>query len=291
MTGIAVTGHQVGARLFSCSHHGESSQMVPGRVNVVGQRLDDGDAVPVVDCRGVSKRYQPDQPMVLEDCSLRIMPGEFYGLLGPNGAGKTTTLALLCGLQTPDRGDIRILGMVQGLQVAAIRRRISLVPQRLALYDQLTIRENLLFFGRMHGLRGEVLRERLAVCLATAGLTDYADRRVWRCSGGMQQRLHLVIGLLNQPELLLLDEPTRGVDAQSRHLIHQRLQTLNRQKTTILYTSHLLTEAEHLCNRIGILDQGRIVAQGPPKELVRRYQVADLEALYLHLTGRALRDR
>ena len=143
----------------------------------------------------------------------------------------------------------------------------------------------------MQGLRGDVLRERLAACLATAGLADHADRRVWRCSGGMQQRLHLVIGLLNQPELLLLDEPTRGVDAQSRHLIHQRLQTLNRQKTTILYTSHLLTEAEHLCNRVGILDQGRIVAQGPPKELVHRYQVADLEALYLHLTGRALRDR
>jgi ABC-2 type transport system ATP-binding protein len=236
------------------------------------------------------KRYRNSASPALNDFNLEVRPGEFYGLLGPNGAGKTTAISILTGLLPPDSGMVRVMGMSFRENRNEIRRILGLVPQIIGLYDKLTARENLVFFGRLSGLGGRKLRERIGRSLEFAGLAEYAGRPVAAFSNGMKRRLNLAAGLLNDPRLLVLDEPCVGIDTQSRHLVHERLRDLNREGTTILYTTHYMEEAQELCGRVGIIDNGRLVEQGGPAALLRQSGMADLEELFLSLTGRELRD-
>lgn len=236
------------------------------------------------------KRYDRGTITALDGFSLAIAPGDFFGLLGPNGAGKTTALSLFSSLFDADSGSIKILGADLKTRAAAIRPLIGLVPQELAVYEKFTARENLAFFGRLYGLGGKKLRQSIEYCLQLAGLQDHDSRRVSGYSGGMKRRLNLAVGLLHMPSLLLLDEPTVGIDAQSRHLIHEQLLSLNTMGMTIVYSTHYMEEAQDLCSRIAIVDRGRVVEEGIPSVLLKEHGSRNLEHLFLGLTGRQLRD-
>ncbi|MBM3203246.1 ABC transporter ATP-binding protein [Candidatus Woesearchaeota archaeon] len=203
--------------------------------------------------------------------SFSVGRGEFFGLLGPNGAGKSTTLALLCGLLKPHEGQILIDGQPAHPRTAAQKRKLGLVPQDFAFYPALTARDNLAFFARLHGLQGERLKTRIDYGLDIAQLAHRARQPVGEFSGGMKRRLNIAIGLLHEPELLILDEPTVGVDAQSRHAILETLRALNQQGLTLVYSTHYLEEAHRLCQRVAILDQGRILALDTPENLIKRF--------------------
>jgi ABC-2 type transport system ATP-binding protein len=204
------------------------------------------------------KRY--GDTVALDKVSLLVEEGELFGLLGPNGAGKTTLLSIVSSLLEPTSGEVRILGRVVGADDRDLRREVGIVPQELALYGELSARENLEFFGRLYGLRGPVLRERTAEVLAAVGLEDRAGDRVETFSGGMKRRLNLGAALMHRPKLLLLDEPTTGVDPQSRNHIFEEIRRVNRAGVTIVYTSHYMEEVQALCSRIGIMDHGRLIA-------------------------------
>ncbi|MCI5221763.1 MAG: ABC transporter ATP-binding protein [Candidatus Electrothrix sp. AR4] len=238
----------------------------------------------------LTKQYKGVIRPALTDFSLEVKKGEFFGLLGPNGAGKTTALSIFSGIFPPDSGTIRIMGKEFGRRTNEIKRIFGLVPQDIALYDTLTAKEHLIFFGKLYGLRGEKLRNRVTYCLEASRLADLANRLVGTYSGGMKRRLNIAAGLLHDPNILFLDEPTVGVDAQSRNMIHEQLRQANQRGTTILYTSHSMEEAQKLCTRIGIIDHGGIIKQGVPEALIKKSGLNNLEELFLHLTGRELRD-
>jgi linearmycin/streptolysin S transport system ATP-binding protein len=200
--------------------------------------------------------------------SFEIREGETYGLLGPNGAGKTTTIAIICGLLARDGGSVTVAGRPIDVGAVAAKAGIGYVPQELALYPDLSARENLEFFGRLYGLGGAALRSRIGDVLALVGLTDRAKDRAATFSGGMQRRLNIAMGLLHRPRLLLLDEPTVGVDPQSRNAILESIAGLGREGMAILYTTHYMEEAERLCDRVAIIDAGEIRAEGTRRELV-----------------------
>jgi len=223
--------------------------------------------------RNVTKRY--GRITALDDVSLDITPGEFFGLLGPNGAGKTTLMSLAAGLRTADAGSVAIGGVAVSPTDPAARRGLGLVPQALALFPDLTAEENLRIFGELQGLRGAILRARLDEAFAAAQLTDRRRSLVKTYSGGMQRRLNLVAALLHHPQLLLCDEPTVGVDPQSRNAIFEYLQQLNRAGVTIIYSTHYMEEAERLCSRIGIIDHGRILGLGTLEDLLTRLPFED----------------
>jgi len=204
------------------------------------------------------------QRVVLDDLSFAIAPGEIYGLLGPNGAGKTTTINILCNLVNPDSGHITI---AHAPPTTKTKRLIGVAPQEILLYRALTCQENLTFFGRLYGLRGKRLREQVEHCLAAVGLTERARSVVQTLSGGLQRRLSLAVALVHQPHLLILDEPTAGLDVEARFALWELIRTLQQRGMTILLTTHLLDEAERLCDRIGLLKQGRIQAEGTLSEL------------------------
>ena len=246
--------------------------------------------VPALLARSLCKQYKGAEYPALQGLNLEVEKGEFFGLLGPNGAGKTTALSIFSGLLMPDNGTLQIAGKQFNRQAKAIKEIFGLVPQEIALYDNLTAQEHLVFFGKLHGLGKERLRKRVKTCLEVAGLLDRASRLVGTYSGGMKRRLNIAAALLHEPEILFLDEPTVGVDAQSRNMIHEQLQEANRGGTTILYTSHSMDEAQKLCTRIGIIDQGSIIKQGVPSSLIAESGLNTLEELFLHLTGRQLRD-
>jgi ABC-2 type transport system ATP-binding protein len=200
--------------------------------------------------------------------SFQVARGEIFGLLGPNGAGKTTTLSMLAGLLQPDRGRILVEGVELRQQPNGVKGRMGLVPQELALYPTLSARDNLLFFGRIYGLRGRRLRQRVEAVLEVVLLTDRAGDAVTTFSGGMKRRLNIAAGLLHEPDILFLDEPTAGVDPQSRNAIFESVEALNRAGMTILYTTHYMEEAQRLCHRIAIMDHGRIIALDTPTALI-----------------------
>ncbi|MGC9025767.1 MAG: ABC transporter ATP-binding protein, partial [Chloroflexia bacterium] len=193
------------------------------------------------------------------------------GLLGPNGAGKTTTVSMLTGLLAPDRGEITVDGISFQKMPRAVKARLGLVPQDLALYPTLSARDNLLFFGRLYGLQGKTLRERVEAALEIVQLTPRAKDAVNTFSGGMKRRLNIAAGLLHEPEILFLDEPTVGVDPQSRNAIFESVEALNRAGLTVLYTTHYMEEAQRLCHRVAIMDQGQIIALDTPAALIRRW--------------------
>lgn len=237
--------------------------------------------------------YRYGERLAVDGATFSIRRGEIFGLLGPNGAGKSTTLRCISGLLAPDAGTLAFDGRPFAPATSnADRQRIGSVPQELALYADLSARENLDFFGQMSGLAGAPLAQAVDQGLALAGLADRARDRVKTFSGGMKRRLNLAAGNLHAPELLLLDEPTAGVDPQSRNHLFEALVALRSAGRTLLYTTHYMEEAERLCDRIAIIDAGRILAIGTAVELATTAGLpgADLEAVFLKLTGRRLRD-
>ncbi|HEY1765087.1 MAG TPA: ABC transporter ATP-binding protein [Opitutaceae bacterium] len=226
------------------------------------------DPLPIVSAAGVVKRF--GSLVALDGVSLDIAPGEFFGLLGPNGAGKSTLMSLIAGLRAPDAGRLTVAGPDSAAGSPEARRAIGLVPQHIALYPDLSAETNLEIFGGLYGLRGKVLQERIEKALAAVQLSDRRRDPVKAYSGGMQRRLNLAAALLHQPRLLLCDEPTVGVDPQSRNAIFDFLQGLNREGMTIIYSTHYMEEATRLCSRIGIIDHGKILALGTLDELLGR---------------------
>ena len=220
----------------------------------------------VLSVRDLRKRFGSLE--AVKGVSFEIHEGETYGLLGPNGAGKTTTISMICGLLARDAGEVSLNGSTIDVGAVAAKAGIGFVPQELAIYPDLSATENLAFFGRLYGIGGARLKARIKDVLDIIGLADRANERTDRFSGGMQRRLNIGIGLLHEPRLLLLDEPTVGVDPQSRNSILESIAALGRQGMSILYTTHYMEEAERLCDRIGIIDGGEIRAEGSQRELV-----------------------
>jgi len=220
----------------------------------------------VLVCSGLKRRF--GHRVAVDGVGFHVDPGERYGLLGPNGAGKTTTISMICGLLRPDAGDVAVAGIPVGRRPTEAKAEIGYVPQEIALYPDLTGRENLQFFGRLYGLRGARRQERIEACLDLVGLADRADDRVDKYSGGMQRRLNIAAGLLHEPKLLVLDEPTVGVDPQSRNAILESVEALGTEGLAVLYTTHYMEEAQRLCDRVGILDEGKLIAEGTRAELV-----------------------
>jgi ABC-2 type transport system ATP-binding protein len=231
--------------------------------------------------------------------SMGVNAGEIVGLLGPNGAGKSTTIAMLCGLTRQDRGDVTVAGEPFGEDDAPVKRRIGLVPQDISLFEDLPAIDNLALFGSLYGVQGPLLRERIGAALELVGLADRSKAKPSTFSGGMKRRLNIACALVHDPDVLLLDEPTVGVDPQSRNAIFENLLTLRGRGKALVYTTHYMEEAERLCDRVVVIDHGKIVASGtkesllalvPPKPPRLVEERPSLEDVFLHLTGRQLRD-
>jgi ABC-2 type transport system ATP-binding protein len=216
----------------------------------------------------LSKRF--GDVVAVDGVGFEVGRGEIFGLLGPNGAGKTTTINMLCGLVRPDAGTVSLDGRADPTR-AAVRAVLGVAPQSIALYDELTAQGNLEFFGRIHGLAGRRLKDRVAACLEIAGLTQRRKDRLSTFSGGMKRRLNLVSALLHEPAILLFDEPTAGVDPQSRNLIFDTIGRLKAEGRTLLYTTHYMEEAQRLCDRVAILDHGKILDLDTIEALIARH--------------------
>jgi ABC-2 type transport system ATP-binding protein len=233
----------------------------------------------ILEVKNLSKQY--GEFAAVKGISFEIPEGEIFSLLGPNGAGKTTTISMLSTLFPPTGGEATIGGRSVTKEPMAVRNLIGVVPQELAVYDELTGRENLVFWGQMYGLAGQPLRRRVDEVLEQIGLTDKAKQRVKTYSGGMKRRVNIGVGLLHKPRLLFMDEPTVGIDPQSRRAILDSVKDLNRQGMTVLYTTHYMEEAQELSNRVGIIDHGELIALGTQAELTR--QVGENDKLILHI--------
>ncbi len=234
----------------------------------------------ILEVQQLVKKY--GDKVAVNGISFDIQAGEIFSLLGPNGAGKTTTISVLSTLYVPTAGDAVIGGHSVVKEPMAVRNLIGVVPQDLALYEDLTARENLAFWGQMYNLSGKALNARIDQVLEQIGLKDRAKQRVKTFSGGMKRRVNIGVGLLHQPRLLFMDEPTVGIDPQSRRAILDSVKDLNRQGMTVLYTTHYMEEAQELSDRVGIIDHGDLIALGTQGELTR--QVGEYEALQLHIS-------
>ena len=244
----------------------------------------------VLETHDLVKVYGRSSKPALNGFEVSIREGTVFGLLGPNGAGKTTAISIMSTLFQPTGGSVFVCGIDAVRYPRRVRKLIGYVPQEVALYHNLTARENLRFFGRMYGLRGKTLEARVSAAIELVGLEESADQRVFAFSGGMKRRANLAAGILQRPKLLFLDEPTVGIDPQSRNLILERLTAL-KDDVTMVYTTHYMEEAEQLCTNVAIMDAGVIIAEGPPADLVHRSQgCSNLEDLFISLTGKQLRD-
>lgn len=245
----------------------------------------------VIDVKDITKRYRGAGESAVDGISLSVEGGEIFGLLGPNGAGKTTLISMLCGLIRPSSGSFTICDLSYQISAKELKARIGVVPQELAIYPSLTARENLQYFGGLYNIRGKDLNQRVQFALAALGLAGYADNRVDTFSGGMKRRVNLLAAVLHKPDVLFLDEPTVGVDVHSKKAIIAYLQTLNRQGTTIVYSSHHLSEAQEFCSRVGIIESGKLLVEGTTDELISKVAGArNLEDVFIDLTGRGLHD-
>ena len=224
----------------------------------------------------------------VDSLSFNVDKGEIFGLLGPNGAGKTTTISILSTLLPFDSGRGRVCGHDVRDEPEAIRRRIGVVPQEIALYNELGAEQNLLFFGRLQGLSGAGLKRRVAELLEFSELAEHARRPVKGFSGGMKRRLNIMAGLMHNPDVLFLDEPTVGIDAQARSRILDMIRDMNAGGLTVLYTTHYLEEAEQLCDRIGVIDRGRLVASGDKEQLIN--QIGEQDAVRIQVPDPTLED-
>ncbi|WP_391559814.1 ABC transporter ATP-binding protein [Robertmurraya sp.] len=216
----------------------------------------------------VLKSY--DKNEVVRGISFHVQKGESFGLLGPNGAGKSTTIGMISGIITPDKGAIKVDGLSVTKNALDIKRKIGVVPQEIALYPTLSAKENLLFWGKMYGLTRNEAKKRANEVLEYVGLSERAKEKIETFSGGMKRRVNIGASLMHKPELLIMDEPTVGIDPQSRNHILETVKELNKNGMTIIYTSHYMEEVEFLCNRIGIIDKGKMIALGTKKDLFQR---------------------
>jgi ABC-2 type transport system ATP-binding protein len=223
-------------------------------------------STPVLRCAGLRKRF--GELVAVDGLDLEIAPGESYGLLGPNGAGKTTTISMICGLLASDEGTVEVAGKRMTITSVAAKAELGYVPQDLAIYPDMTARENLRFFARLYNIRGRAAKARIDAVLELVGLAERADDLVKEYSGGMQRRLNVGLGMLHEPCLLVLDEPTVGVDPQSRNAILSSIEQLSQNGIGVLYTTHYMEEAERFCDRIGIIDHGKLIAEGTHRELI-----------------------
>jgi ABC-2 type transport system ATP-binding protein len=242
---------------------------------------------PILHIDDLQKRY--GDFVALHGVSFEVAEGEMFGLLGPNGAGKTTLLSILSCLIPASAGRATLLGRPVSPDDKELRRRIALVPQDLAVYGELTARENLTFFGKLYGLGGAKLKDRVDAVLEAVALADRADHRSETFSGGMKRRLNLGVGLIHEPRLIMLDEPTTGVDPQSRNRIFEEVRRINAAGTTVVYTSHYMEEVQALCTRIGIIDHGKLIACDPLPDLLRK--LGGLVELRVRTYTAALRER
>lgn len=230
------------------------------------------------------KQYRGATTPVWNGLNLEIRPGAIYGLLGPNGVGKTTLVKIITGLSSYGRGSVEVFGKKVKPHDDFFRKRIGVVPQEITLYDELSAKENLLFWGGITGLSGKKLRMRIAELMELFNLEKYGEKPVSTYSGGMRRCVNLIAGIMHHPEFLLLDEPTTGIDVQTKQLIRNNLLLLNEEGTTILYTSHDMAEAESLCSVIGIVKEGILLVEGSPAFLQQTYsQAGRLEDVYLNL--------
>lgn len=239
----------------------------------------------------LSKRYKNTDTFAVKDLNLKVEDGEIYGLLGPNGAGKTTLISMLTSLLKPTSGFFTINGLNFKENKNQLKQLIGIVPQEYALYPTLTAYENLQYFGSMYGIKEEALKKSINEHLEIMGLSKFANKKTATFSGGMKRRVNLIAGILHEPKVLFLDEPTVGVDVQSKNVIIDHLKLLNKNGTTIVYTSHHLNEAEFFCTKVAIIDTGEIIVKGIPSELIKNQANANnLEDVFLAITGNALRD-
>ncbi|MBU2510063.1 ABC transporter ATP-binding protein [bacterium] len=245
----------------------------------------------VVKIENLEKRYQGTDGFALKGLNLAIRRQEIFGLLGPNGSGKTTTLSIICGIRKPDKGTVQLFGQDIKTGINAIKALMGYVPQEIALYPKLTLQENLKYFASLHGLSGNKLKERIEFCLKVARLENHAKKRIDSFSGGMKRRSNLVVGIIHNPSLLLLDEPTVGVDPQSKNAIFEALNALRENGMTMIYTTHYMEEVETLCDSIGIMDNGKMIIQGHASDLIRQTpDCTNIGEVFLALTGKQLRD-
>lgn len=248
-------------------------------------------AEPVLHVEQLVKVYPGSAAPAVNGLGFSVHPGEIFGLLGPNGAGKTTAISIICTLLRQTSGKVVICSHDTTLNPSGVRGLFGLAPQDIALYPSLSARENLNYFGKLYGLRGRQLDGRVDACLSLVGLLENADMRTEAFSGGMKRRANLAAAILHTPQLLILDEPTVGIDAQSRNMILENLKRLRDSGMTIIYTTHYMEEAEQICDRVAVMDKGSIIAQGTPRELIGGSAgCKNLEDVFLHLTGKQLRD-
>ncbi|MFT3739423.1 MAG: ABC transporter ATP-binding protein [Breznakibacter sp.] len=238
----------------------------------------------------LKKRYPSAAEYSLKGVSLRVGEGETFGILGPNGAGKTTLISILCHILPYSEGSVNYYLNGKPIGFSDIRQQIGFVPQELALYEDLTAFQNVEYFGALYNLSAPKIKARAAYLFDLMGLAGVADKKVKTFSGGMKRRLNLIIGIVHNPKILFLDEPTVGVDIQSRNAILDFLNTLNQEGTSIIYTSHHLDEAERLCNRIAIIDYGALIAIDTIENLLQGHKVENLTQLLIKLTGKEFRD-
>lgn len=244
-----------------------------------------------IEINNLTKTYKGRDIPSVDNLSFKIEEGSIFGLLGPNGAGKTTTILILCNILRADSGEVNIAGYSNISEIDKIKPMIGVISQEIALYENLTAKENLQFFGGMYDIEPVILNKRIDELLARMELSEFANQRIKTFSGGMKRRVNLLVGILHMPRLLILDEPTVGVDVHSRSVIIEYLKELNLQGITILYTSHMLEEAQKLCTDVAIIDEGKIVKIGKTKDLLfEDNNNESLENLFLNLTGRNLRN-
>lgn len=245
---------------------------------------------PIIEIQSLVKHYSKSNNPAVSDVDFTVLQGEKFGIFGPNGAGKTTLISMMCGILQPTSGKVayHIDGTILHPKLAL--QHIGYVPQDFAFYPELTAGQNLIYFGKMYGIPKQQLNKKISFLLEKLGLSHVKNKKIMTFSGGMKRRINLAIGILNEPKILFLDEPTVGVDVQSKHAIIQLLEELNQNGTSILYTSHHLKEAEDFCDRIALIDKGQIIGLGTLDELTEQHQVENLEELLIRLTGKTMRD-
>ncbi|WP_170148830.1 ABC transporter ATP-binding protein [Chitinophaga flava] len=245
-----------------------------------------------ISVKELTKTYAAAAEPTLKGLSFAFPEKKIGGLLGPNGAGKTTTISILCGLVKADGGEVMIHGLPQDdAHREQIKRIIGIVPQQIALFPQLSAVENLTYFGNLYGYKGQSLQKKIMQHLEVFGLEKSAHKEIYKYSGGMKRRANIIAAILHEPDLLILDEPTAGVDVQSRSMILEFLRSYNERGASILYTSHLLEEAQSLCHEVVIMDEGKMILHGEPASLIAATpDCRNLEDVFLHCTGHALRD-
>lgn len=243
---------------------------------------------PAIELEHLSKKYQ--DVTALDNLSLQVAKGELFGLLGPNGAGKTTTISILCGLLKPSNGEASVCGYNVQKNPSKVKEMIGVCIQETAIYPYLTGAENIDLFGNLYTMDKVALKTRKGMLLSKMGLTEDAKRKAAKYSGGMKRRLSLILALIHDPQVIFLDEPTVAMDPQSRHAVWDFIQELKAQNKTIILTTHYMEEAEALCDRVGIIDRGKLIALGTPKDLIIKNNVKNLEDVFIKLTGRNMRE-